>query len=140
MWNVTALKKATNRKKSETSDMILLSYPPLPNIWGYIYLCDVSQALTGLISHSDGINILKRAWNIGDTLLTTTKIEILEDKAVPMPLCPPQSPLGLLRSRTQAYAVKGLRLIAPAMPRPLKTTKLFNSVFTSAQRLSERTV
>lgn len=49
MWNVTEFTKATTRKKSETSDVILLSHPPLPDIWHYFCLCDVSQALTGLL-------------------------------------------------------------------------------------------
>jgi hypothetical protein len=38
------------------------------------------------------------------------KTEELGEKPVPMPLCPPQIPHGLTRSRTRASAVRGRRL------------------------------
>jgi hypothetical protein len=38
------------------------------------------------------------------------KPEVLGEKPVPVPLCPPQVPHGLIRDRTQAFAVRGRRL------------------------------
>jgi hypothetical protein len=46
------------------------------------------------------------------------KTEVLGEKPVPVPLCPPQIPHGLARDRTRASAVEGLRLTAWAMARP----------------------
>jgi hypothetical protein len=46
------------------------------------------------------------------------KTEILGEKPVPMPLCPPQIPHGLTRDRTRARAVRGRRLTAWTMVRP----------------------
>jgi hypothetical protein len=43
----------------------------------------------------------------------------LGEKPVPVPLCPPQTPHGLIRDRTRASAVEGRRLTAWAMARPL---------------------
>jgi hypothetical protein len=54
------------------------------------------------------------------------KTEIFERKPVPVPLCPPQIPHGLTRNRTRASAVRGRRLTAWAMARPLDNlTKLY---------------
>ena len=55
--SLTEFTKAATNKKSETSDVILLSYPSLLDIWNYLSLCDDSQALTSLASHSDVIKI-----------------------------------------------------------------------------------
>ena len=46
------------------------------------------------------------------------KTEVLGEKPVPVPLCPPQIPHGLARDRTGASAVRGRRLTAWAMARP----------------------
>jgi hypothetical protein len=46
------------------------------------------------------------------------KTEVLGEKPVPVPLCPPQIPHGLIRDRTRASAVRGRRLTAWAMARP----------------------
>jgi hypothetical protein len=47
------------------------------------------------------------------------KTEELGNKPVPVPLCPLQIPHGLNRARTRASAVKGRRLTAWAMARPM---------------------
>jgi hypothetical protein len=47
------------------------------------------------------------------------KTEVLEEKPVPVPLCPPQIPHRLTQDRTQPSAVRGWRLTAWAMARPL---------------------
>jgi hypothetical protein len=49
------------------------------------------------------------------------KTEVLGEKPVPVPLCPPQIPHWLTRDRTRAAAVEGRRLTAWAMARPLLT-------------------
>jgi hypothetical protein len=46
----------------------------------------------------------------------------LGEKPVPVPLCPPQISQGLTRDRTPASAVKGRRLTAWAIVRPLVNT------------------
>jgi hypothetical protein len=46
------------------------------------------------------------------------KTEVLGEKPVPVPLCPPEIPHGLNRDRTRASAVGGRRLTAWAMARP----------------------
>jgi hypothetical protein len=46
------------------------------------------------------------------------KTEVLGEKPVPVPLCPPQIPHGLTRDRTQASALRGQLLTAWAMARP----------------------
>jgi hypothetical protein len=46
------------------------------------------------------------------------KTEVLAEKTVPVPLCPPQIPHRLTRNRTRASAVRGRRLTAWAMARP----------------------
>jgi hypothetical protein len=46
------------------------------------------------------------------------KTEVLGEKPVPVPLCPPQIPKGRTRDRTRAFAVGGRRLTASAMARP----------------------
>ena len=46
------------------------------------------------------------------------KTEVLGEKPVPVPLCPPQIPHGLTRDRTRASAVTGRRLTVWAMARP----------------------
>jgi hypothetical protein len=48
------------------------------------------------------------------------KTEVLGEKPVPVPLCPPQIPHRLARDLTRAFAVGGRRLTAWAMARPLK--------------------
>ena len=50
------------------------------------------------------------ARNGGMTL--TGKTEVLGEKLVPVPLCPPQIPHGLTWNRTRASAVRGLRQTA----------------------------
>jgi hypothetical protein len=47
------------------------------------------------------------------------KTEVLGEKPVPVPLCPPQIPHGLTRDRTRASAVGGRRLTAWPMTRVL---------------------
>jgi hypothetical protein len=47
------------------------------------------------------------------------KTEELGETPVPVPLCPPQIPLGLTRAQTRASAMRGQRLTAWAMARPL---------------------
>jgi hypothetical protein len=46
------------------------------------------------------------------------KTEVLGEKPVPVPLCPPQIPHKLTWDRTRASAVRGQRLTAWAMARP----------------------
>ena len=46
------------------------------------------------------------------------KTEVLGEKPVPVPLCPPQIPHGLIWDRTRSSAVRGRRLTAWAMARP----------------------
>jgi hypothetical protein len=46
------------------------------------------------------------------------KTEELEEKPVPVPLCPPRIPHGLTRVRIRASAVRGRRLMTWAMARP----------------------
>jgi hypothetical protein len=46
------------------------------------------------------------------------KTEVLGEKPVPLPLCPPQIPHGLTRDRTRASAVGGRQLTAWAMALP----------------------
>jgi hypothetical protein len=46
------------------------------------------------------------------------KTEVLGEKPVPVPLCPPQIPHGLTRDRTQASTVRGRRLSTWTMARP----------------------
>jgi hypothetical protein len=65
-----------------------------------------------------------------------TPIE-LEEKPVPVPLCPSQIPLGLTRARTRFSAVRGLRLTAWAIARPfLRFGSTSPSVRHYANRLS----
>jgi hypothetical protein len=59
------------------------------------------------------------------------KTEVLGEKPVTVPLCPPQIPHGLTRDRTWASAVGGRRQTAWAMARPhfsLNCMSAFNSV------------
>jgi hypothetical protein len=49
----------------------------------------------------------------------TGKTEVFRKKPVPVPFCPPQIPHGLTRGRTRASAVRGRRLTAWAMARPI---------------------
>jgi hypothetical protein len=56
----------------------------------------------------------ERQWND----IWQGKTEELGDKPVPVPLCPPQIPHGLIRARTRASAVRGRRLTTWAMARP----------------------
>jgi hypothetical protein len=46
------------------------------------------------------------------------KTEVLREKPVPVPLCPPQIPHRLTRDRTRVFAVRGRRLTAWVMARP----------------------
>jgi hypothetical protein len=46
------------------------------------------------------------------------KTEVLGEKHVPVPFCPPQIPHGLNGDRSRASAVRGRRLTACAMARP----------------------
>jgi hypothetical protein len=46
------------------------------------------------------------------------KTEVLGEKPIPVPLCPPQIPRGLTRDRTRASAVVGRRLTAWTMVGP----------------------
>jgi hypothetical protein len=52
------------------------------------------------------------------------KTEVLREKPVPVPLCPPQIPHGLTQDRTPASAVGGRRLTAWAMAATPLTFKL----------------
>jgi hypothetical protein len=61
------------------------------------------------------------------------KTEVLGEKPVPVPLCPPQIPHGLTRDRTWASGMGGRRLTAWAMarsglPLPLPFTKMQGKV------------
>jgi hypothetical protein len=56
------------------------------------------------------------------------KNEELREKPVPVPLRPPQSPHGLTWAWTQASAVKGWRVSAWAMARPVLAITLSHSV------------
>ena len=48
----------------------------------------------------------------------TGETEVLGEKPVPVPLCPPQIPHGPIRDQTRASAVRGRRLAAWAMAGP----------------------
>jgi hypothetical protein len=52
------------------------------------------------------------------------KTEVLGEKPVPVPLCPPQMPQGLTRDRTCFSALGGRQLTAWAMARPCSITLL----------------
>jgi hypothetical protein len=54
-------------------------------------------------------------------IILTGKIEELGEKHVPVPLCPPQTPHGLTRAPTLAFAVRGRLLTTWAMARPSST-------------------
>jgi hypothetical protein len=55
------------------------------------------------------------------------KTEVLGEKPVPVPLCPPQIPHGLTRDQTRASVVRGWRLTAWAIARPNVTLSLMQS-------------
>jgi hypothetical protein len=58
------------------------------------------------------------------------KIEEIREKPIPVPLCPPQITHGLTRAQTRDSAVRGERLNAWAMARPLNSTlKLGHELF-----------
>jgi hypothetical protein len=83
-----------------------------PQHWGW--LCNAVMKMTMMIIifcpfRSNGSQV---EWN------WQGKTEVLEEKLVPVPLCPPQIPHGLTRDRTRASAVGGRRLTAWAMARP----------------------
>jgi hypothetical protein len=61
------------------------------------------------------------------------KTAVLREKPVPVPLCPPQIPYGLTRERTRASAVRGRRLTAWAMSRPVFVSlrRMFFALLTS---------
>lgn len=56
-------------------------------------------------------------WKTDDVILTG-KEEIFGDKLVPLPLCAPQIPHGLIWDSTQSPAMIGRRLISRSMARP----------------------
>jgi hypothetical protein len=56
------------------------------------------------------------------------KTEVLGEKPVPVPLCPPQIPHGLTWDQTGASAVGGRRLTAWAMARPICCNYFFKKV------------
>jgi hypothetical protein len=49
----------------------------------------------------------------------------LGEKPVPVPLCPPQTPHGLIEDWTRASTVEGRRLTAWAMARPIQSLNFF---------------
>jgi hypothetical protein len=53
-------------------------------------------------------------------MILTGKTEVLGEKAVPVPLCPPQISHGLTWDRTRVSAVRVWRLTASDMTRPFK--------------------
>jgi hypothetical protein len=57
------------------------------------------------------------------------KTELLGEKPVPVPLCPPQIPHGLTQDRTRASAIGGRRLTAWAMARPDTSALRQNQTF-----------
>jgi hypothetical protein len=58
------------------------------------------------------ISVFSAEWN------WQGKAEVLGEKPVPVPLCPPQNPHGMNRDRTRASAVGDRRLTPWAMARP----------------------
>jgi hypothetical protein len=65
------------------------------------------------------------------------KTEVLGEKPVPAPLCPPQIPHGLTRDWTRASAVIGRLLTAWAMARPTIVSRSRN-VYTYSVSLTAR--
>jgi len=53
----------------------------------------------------------ERVWDTDDVIMTGKK-GIFEDRLVPLPLCAPQIPHGLIWDSTQSLAMKGRRLIS----------------------------
>jgi hypothetical protein len=82
-----------------------------PQPWGL--LCNPVMKMTMIIIFcpfpSSGAPV---EWN------WQVKTEVLGEKPVPVPLCPPQIPHGLTQHRTQASEVGDRRLTAWAMARP----------------------
>jgi hypothetical protein len=82
-----------------------------PQPWGF--LCNPVMKMTMMMSFCPfPSNEAPVEWN------WQGKTEVLGEKLVPVPLCPPQIPHGLTRDRTRAAAVGGRRITAWAMARP----------------------
>jgi hypothetical protein len=80
-----------------------------PQPWRlFVQPCDEDE-VSFLIFHFNGAPV---EWN------WQWKTEVLREKRVPVPLCPPQIPHGLTRDRILASAVRGRRLTAWAMAWP----------------------
>ena len=62
-------------------------------------------------------------WNICGITCWQRKIKVLGEKSAPAPLCPPQIPHGLVRSRTQPSAVRIRRLTSRDTVQPLQKKK-----------------
>jgi hypothetical protein len=71
-----------------------------------------TAALRFIVQPCDGndsfFRVMEHRWNEIDR----GKTEVLGEKPVPVPLCPPQIPHGLTRDRARASAVRGRRLTA----------------------------
>jgi hypothetical protein len=50
------------------------------------------------------LQVMEHRWNEIDR-----ETEVLGERPVPVPLCPPKNPHGLTRVRTRAFAVRGWR-------------------------------
>ena len=71
--------------------------------WSVHHCAVVSGCVRALIDNSE------RMWSDGGM---TENSEVLGDKPVPVPLCPPQIPHSLNWDRTRFSEVRGRRLIA----------------------------
>jgi hypothetical protein len=83
-----------------------------PQSWGL--LCNPVMKMNSFFFFSF-FHVMEHRWNEIDR----GKPEVLGKKPVPIPFCPSQIPRGLTRDQTRAYAVRGRRLTAWAMARPL---------------------
>jgi hypothetical protein len=81
-------------------------------------LGDLDSSVTmGLREHYTSVWSMERRGG----MIMTGKSRRSPRKPVPVPLCPPQIPHGLIRAWTRASAVRGRRLAAWAMARPVYT-------------------
>jgi hypothetical protein len=89
-----------------------------PQPWGFLCNPMMKMTMMIIIFYPFPSNGARVKWN------WQGKTEVLGEKPVPVPLCPPQIPHGLTRDRTRASAVGGRRLTAWAMARSLTVSVL----------------
>jgi hypothetical protein len=74
-----------------------------------IYVNTITNTLT-----QDHVTVYRRKFVVRSTVLRPVAVRrtVLEEKPVPVPLCPPQIPHGLTQDRTWSSAVRGWRITA----------------------------